>query len=320
MTIEKLDLNLFKVFEAVLRHRGVSGAARELHVTASAVSHALSRLRQAVGDELFVPGDQGMEPTPRARELAPGVREGLERISLAVNGRPFVAAQSLRTFRIAGTDYIAATILPPLIERMAAEAPNINLRIFPPNRLDVIRELDEGRLDCVIGWFADLPDRMCRTTVALDAETVVVRAGHPLTEGPVTKQRLLSFPHIVVELTGGETDTVDGFLDDRGVFRRVWIERLLIDGGGGDQGSVARVAVSLPHYGAVAPVLLVSDMVATLPRRFAEAAARAGGLVLLDLPYEPLAVPVEAVWHQRSERDQGIQWLLGLLTQPSPEG
>jgi DNA-binding transcriptional LysR family regulator len=315
VTIEKLDLNLFKVFEAVLRHRGVSGAARELHVTASAVSHALSRLRQAVGDELFVPGDSGMEPTPRARELAPGVRDGLERISLAVNGRPFVAAESVRAFRIAATDYVAITMLPRLVERLATEAPHVNLRVFPPNRLDVSRELDEGRLDFVVGWFRDLPDRMRRTTIAFDNEAIVVRAGHPLTQGPVTKARLLSYPHIVVEITGGETEAVDGFLDDRGVFRRVWIERLLIDGGGGDHGVIGRVAISVPHYGAVGPMLLVSDMVATLPRRFANAAAGQGHLVLLDLPYEPLAVPVEVVWHQRSDRDPGIQWLIGLLTQ-----
>jgi DNA-binding transcriptional LysR family regulator len=313
VTIERLDLNLFKVFEAVLRHRGVSGAARELHVTASAVSHALSRLRQAVGDELFVPGDAGMEPTPRARELAPGIREGLERISLAVNARPFVAGESMRTFRIAATDYVSTTILPHLIARLGSEAPEVNLRVFPSGRLDVIRELDDGRLDFVLGWFRDLPDRMRRRTIAFDNESIVVRAGHPLTQGPVTKARLFAFPHIVVELTGSEAEGVDGFLDERGVFRRVWIERLLIDTGNGDHGLTGRVAISVPHYGAVGPMLLVSDMVATLPRRFANAAARQGTLILLDLPYEPLAVPIEAVWHQRSERDPAIQWIIGLL-------
>ncbi len=313
MAIEKLDLNLFKVFEAVLRHRGVSGAARELHVTASAVSHALARLRQAIGDELFVPGESGMEPTPRARELAPGVRDGLERISLAVNARPFVAAESARTFRFAASDHTATTILPPLVRRIVRDAPNINLRVFPLSRLDVTRELDEGRLDFVIGWFRDLPERMRRSTVMIESEAIVVRAGHPLTQGPVTKARLLAFPHIVVEITGSETDATDGFLDDRGVLRRVWIERLLIETG--DEGLIGRVAVSVPHFAAVGPMLLVSDMVATLPRRLAITAAGQGTIVVLDLPYEPLAVPVEAVWHQRSDQDPGIQWLIDALTQ-----
>ncbi len=318
MAIEKLDLNLFKVFQAVLRHRSVSGAARELGVTASAVSHALSRLRQAMDDELFVSGETGMEPTPRARELAPGVHDGLQRISQAINGRPFVPSETPRTFRIAATDYVANTILPELVARMTAEAPYLNLNIFPPNRLDLVRELDEGRIDFVIGWFRELPERMRRTTVTIDSETIVVRAGHPLTQEAVTRTRLFAFPHIVVELTGSEPQPAevlagDGFIDDRGVSRRIWIERLLIETGGKDQGLIGRVAISVPYYGAVRPMLLVSDMVATLPRRLANAVAQQGDLVMLDLPYEPLVVPVEAVWHQRSDRDPGIQWLVALL-------
>jgi DNA-binding transcriptional LysR family regulator len=278
VTIQKLDLNLFKVFEAILRQGSVAGAARELKVTASAVSHALSRLRQTIGDELFVSGDTGMEPTPRARELAPAVREGLERINRAVSIKPFVASESTRTFRIAATDYIAITMLPLLVARMVKQAPNVNLSLFPLSRLDVTRALDEGQLDLVTGWFRDLPERMRRTTIAIDTETIVVRAGHPLTHGPITKARLLEFPHIVVELTGSEPNPIDGFLDDRGVFRRVWIERLLMETGA-DDGLIGRVAMSVPQYGAVGPMLMVTDMVATLPRRLATVAAGQGSLV-----------------------------------------
>jgi DNA-binding transcriptional LysR family regulator len=315
LTIKKVDLNLFKVFEAVLRHRGVSAASRELAVTPSAISHALSRLRLALGDELFVSGDTGMEPTPRARELAPSIRDGLERFSLAVGARPFIPAEAGRTFRIAATDHTSITILPHLVGRMATKAPHANLRVFPVGRLDVVRELDEGRLDLVIGWFRDLPDRMQRTIITEEYETIVVRAGHPLTQGEVTRQRLLAFPHIVVELTGSGDDGVDGFLDDRGVLRRVWIERLLIETDGTDDGPVGRVAVTVPHYGAVAPMLLVTDMVATLPRRLAKVVGERGTLVPVDLPYEPSVVAIEAVWHQRSDGDQGIQWLITELTQ-----
>jgi DNA-binding transcriptional LysR family regulator len=313
VTIEKLDLNLFKVFQAVLRHRSVSAASRELNVTSSAVSHALARLRQAIGDELFVSGESGMEPTPRARELAPGVSDGLERITRAISAQPFKASETHRTFRIAATDNFAITMLPRLVERMTSVSPQINLSIFPTTRLDVIRALDEGQIDFVVGWFRDLPERMRRATVAVEHETVVVRAGHPLTTGPVTRERLLAFPHIVVETTGGEAEPVDGYVDDRGAFRRVWIERLLMETEGTDRGLLGRVAISVPYHGAVAPLLLVSDMVATLPRRLANAAAAESRLVLLDLPYEPLAVSLEAVWHQRSDRDQGIRWLISLL-------
>jgi DNA-binding transcriptional LysR family regulator len=119
----------------------------------------------------------------------------------------------------------------------------------------------------------------------------------------------------VVELTGAAVEPVDGFLDDRGVFRRIWIERVLIEMGNQNEGLAGRVAVSVPYYAAVGPMLLVSDMVATLPRRLAEVVAKQQPLALLDLPYEPLTVPVEVVWHQRSDRDSGILWLISQLTQ-----
>jgi DNA-binding transcriptional LysR family regulator len=311
--MRRIDLNLFRVFEAVMQHRSVRGASQELGVTASAVSHALSRLRQTLGDELFVSGEAGMEPTRRALDLAPGIRDGLGKIDGAVSSKPFVPSEDLRTFRVAATDYVSVTILPHMVALLATLAPQIDLRVFPLSRTDVIRHLDDGRIDLVMGWFGDLPDRMRRATIAVEREAVVVRAGHPLTEGPVTMKRLFAFPHIVVELTGTEDGAVDGFLDDRGVLRRVWIERLLIDMTDEDQGLVGRVAVSVPYYAAVPPMVRATDMVATLPRSLARLAAEQGAVVMLDLPYEPLAVPIEMVWHQRADRDTGLQWLVSEL-------
>ncbi len=313
LAMRRIDLNLFRVFEAVMRHRSASGASRELGITASAVSHALSRLRQALGDELFVPGDTGMEPTPRALELAPDIRNGLGRIDRAVDARPFVPAEAVRSFSIAATDYIAVTVLPHIVGRLARVAPSIDLRVFPFNRVDAIRHLDGGRLDFAISWFAELPERMRRRTVIVEREAIVVRVGHPLTQGAVTKQRLFDFPHIVVELTGTEEQAEDGFLDDRGVWRRTWIERLLIEADGDAQGPVGRVAVCVPHYAAVPPMLCATDMVATLPHSLARRAVAQDALAMVELPYEPLAVPVEIVWHQRTDGDAGAQWLAAEL-------
>jgi DNA-binding transcriptional LysR family regulator len=137
--MRRIDLNLFRVFEAVLQHRSVSAASRELSVTPSAVSHALARLRDALGDELFVLGESGMEPTVRARELAPAVRDGLGRIETAVNSKPFIPSESSRTFRIASSDHIAVMILANVIGRVAKLAPDVNFRVFPFNRLDSCR-------------------------------------------------------------------------------------------------------------------------------------------------------------------------------------
>ncbi|WP_244434160.1 LysR family transcriptional regulator, partial [Azospirillum sp. B506] len=253
--IRRLDLNLLRVFETVMQHRSVIGASRELRITPSAVSHALARLRQALDDDLFIPGDSGMEPTARALQLSPGIADGLGRIADAMSTKVFVPSEAVRTFRIAATDYAAVAVLPRVVARIGPIAPQIDLRVFPLNRMDVVRQLDDGRVDFVIGWFADLPDRVRHTTLFQEAEAVVVRNGHPLTTGPVTRERLFEFPHIVVELTGSEEVAADGFIDDRGVSRRVWIERLILEAADGDKGLTGRVAVSVPHFAAVSPLL-----------------------------------------------------------------
>src|SRR5260370_22104197 len=112
-----IDLNLFGVFDAMMLHRSVRKASQILSVTPSAVSHALSRLRQSIGDELFIPGESGMQPTRRALELASAVRERLAKLELALTGTESVPPEALRTFRIGATVYACIAILPPLGQR-----------------------------------------------------------------------------------------------------------------------------------------------------------------------------------------------------------
>lgn len=274
------------------------------------MSHALSRLRLALGDDLFIFGETGMEPTARALQLAPGIRNGLGSLETAVESQTFVPSQALRTFRIAATDYAAVVILPRLVARLAVTAPQIDLRVFPANRLDVIRHLDDGRVDFVIGWFDDLPGHVRRTTVLEDEEAVVVRIGHPLTVGPLTKERLLAFPHVVVDLSGSEGQAIDGFHDERGVMRRVWVERLLLEANDNEDGLIGRVAISVPHYAAVPPLLCETDMVATLPKRLVQRIVAQMPLAMLDLPYHPLKVAIEMIWHQRAGQDPGMEWFV----------
>lgn len=308
LAVRRVDLNLFRVFETILRHRSVSAAARELNITASAVSHALARLRQLLGDQLFVAIDGVMTPTPRALELAPKVNEGLQRLAEAINSKTFDPKEATRTFRIAMSDYAAMTLLPLIIDQIGRTGPQINLRIFPASRLDLVEYLDSGQVEMAVGWFANLPGRMRRVPIFSETESLVVRTGHPLTSEPVTLSRLFAFPHVVVELSGSEERPTDGFFDEQGVERRIWIERLLLEMEDRDDGLIGRVALSLPHYSAVADVVSHSDMIATLPQSIALREVARGPLVMLDLPYEPLRVTVETIWHQRSDQDAGLQW------------
>ena len=310
--IGEFDLNLLRVFDSVMQHGSVSTAGRRLGITASAVSHALARLRRVLGDELFVFSEGGMEPTPHARDLSPIIRGVLAQIGEVLSARPFDPTATARTFRIGASDYAGVVIVPKVVACLAREAPRVDLRVFPENRIDAERHLDEGRVALAIGWFGDVPEHMRRMTILTEHEAVVVRAGHPLTQAPPTLEGLLAFPHVVVELIGGHEGQSDGFFEDRGVHRRVWIERLVAE-----KGTVRdvppRVAVTVPHYAAVPPIVEGTDLVATLPLRLALGAAKHGRLVILDLPYEPLTVSVEALWHRSGDRDPGLQWLLGRI-------
>lgn len=310
MGVRTIDLNLLRVFQALMLHRSAAAAAKELGVTSSAVSHALARLRKVLKNELFVAGPSGMEPTPFAMEIAPEINGGMGRIFEALEPKDFVPGEMDRTFSIGTSDFLATTVIAPCIVRLAKEAPLTNFRLFPAGRLDLARCLDGGRIDLALGWFGDIPQHLKRCVVLVEEEALVVRNKHPLTKGILTRERLFEYPHVVVELTGSEEKSSSGFLDERNVERRNWIERLLIETDDEGKGLVGRVAVTVPYFAAAGPIVQHTEMVATLPRSFAKVIARQHGLTILDLPYEPLKVAVEAVWHERSDHDRGLQWLL----------
>ena len=313
MHLRMIDLNLFRVFDAIMLQRSVRKASEVLAVTPSAVSHALSRLRQSIGDELFIPTDTGMQPTRRALDLASAVREGLEKLELALTGKESVPAEAPRTFRIGATDYVCMVILPSLVKRLAKSAPNVDLRVFSSNRIDVVRQLERGRADLVIGSFNKLPAGISRSRLLREDEVIAVRTGHPLTRGRMTKERLVEFPQVVVE-PPKENET-DGYADGHGAGRGVWIERALQEFQVGKIDLMGRMTVCVPNFAAMAPFLQLSDMVATLPRRLALWAAAHAPLSLLDPPYPSLAVDIEMLWDQGTDEDQGLQWLVNELAE-----
>ncbi|GAB0113367.1 LysR family transcriptional regulator [Acidisoma sp. C75] len=313
MRLRQVDLNLLNVFDAVMRHRSVTEAAGELALSPSAVSHALGRLRLALKDDLFIRDERGMTPTARAMELAATVRDGLALLERALAPPPFRPEQAARSFRIAAGDYTCTFMLPALVRRLRQSAPAIDLRIIPVSRPDIGRLLNAGTVDLVLGWFEKLPADFHRRLLLRESGGIVVRAGHPLAQGPLTLERVAQFPHAVVDLTADQEARHDGFLDDRGLVRRVWMERLILHARetGAPQ---PRVALSVPHFTALPFMLADTDLVATMPWRMARWAAKNQGLVFLGpLLGGPDYVEIEMVWHRRSEADAGLQWLASTL-------
>jgi DNA-binding transcriptional LysR family regulator len=313
--LRMIDLNLFRVFDAMMLHRSVRKASQLLSVTPSAVSHALSRLRQSIGDELFIPAESGMQPTQRALQLAPGVREGLEKLERALTRKDAVPAEAPRTFRVGATDYPCMVLLPSLVKRLAKSAPKVDLRVFPSNHIELVQQLEKGRADLVIGSFTVLPAGIRRRRLLREDEVITVRTGHPLTRGRMTKERLLEFPHVVVEPAGTRESVTDGFSDEARNNKRVSVERALYEFQNGRIGPGGRAAVCVPNFAAVAPFLQLSDMVAMLPRRLALWAAAHAPLALLDPPYRSITIEIEMLWVEGADQDEGLQWLLNELVE-----
>jgi DNA-binding transcriptional LysR family regulator len=307
--LRTIDLNLFRVFDAVMLHRSVRKASQMLSVTPSAVSHALSRLRQSIGDELFISTESGMQPTRRALELASAVREGLEKIELALIRKDPAPAEVRRIFRIGATDYPCMVVLPSLVKRLAKSAPNVDLRVLPSNRIDLVQQLEKGQTDLVIGSFTQLPAGIRRSRLLREDEVITVRTGHPLTRGRLTKEQLLEFPRIVVEPTGTMDNPTDGFSDEDRNGKRASVESAWYEFQHERIGPAGHAVVCVPTFGAVAPFLQLSDMVAMLPRRLALWAAAHAPVALLDPPYKSITMEIEMLWAERADKDGGLRWL-----------
>jgi DNA-binding transcriptional LysR family regulator len=198
-----LDLNLLRVFDEVMAERSLTRAARNLALTQPAVSNALRRLRDTLGDELVRRSGQGMEPTPRALALWPAVRDALRQLQQSLAPSRFDPAQADTTFVLAMADATAAELVPKLVDIIEAEAPGVSLRVVPLATRDPRKLLDEELVDLAVGYFpavvADLTARaqvgkaVAFTTQRLyDGEYVcVMRSGHPAGQRPAHAEPLL---------------------------------------------------------------------------------------------------------------------------------
>ncbi|MGK6323717.1 LysR family transcriptional regulator [Sphingomonas sp. DT-51] len=295
------ELRLLRVLDTLLENRSVTRAAASLGLTASAVSHSLRELRELFGDQLLIRIGGNMQPTPRALALEPALRQGLAELRrVLTTSEDFEPATSVRSFSLAGPDYVLFTRLPELVARMKAEAPNIDFR-FTTLHAQLPQALSSGQLDAVIaGAEAEtalaLDRDMMRSRIISEEFCCIVRAGHPLAlAGQLDLDSYASAAHVLISTTGGDRGIADEALAEHGLTRRV--------------------ALTLPSFAAAAGFVAASDMIATVP----EAIARAGearGLVVILKP--PLAMPRSDAylwWHPRFQNDNAHSWWRAALTQ-----
>jgi DNA-binding transcriptional LysR family regulator len=313
-----LDLNLLRVFDAMAEEANVTRAGARLGLTQSAVSHALGRLRHLLQDELFVRGPDGMQPTARAQEIAPRLRQGLHQLQVALTPAAFVPAETRRRFTIAAGPYICTTLIPAAMALIGREAPGAELRLrqLGPGVGD---DLQTGRVDLAIGGFGAAGSRFEKETLFHETTVWVLRADHPAARsGKLTLEALAKLPHAI--LAGAEEDRmIDGRVSEGGLERRVaWA-----DDGALEKALSGRVTrtISLTTQDAISALAVASrtDMAALAPRRLASAFAEQYGLKLFEPPYRSPPSTIEAIWRRDLTESAPIDWLRGRLRAAAAE-
>ena len=294
--LARIDLNLLVLFEAVLEERHVGRAAARLHVSPSAVSHGLNRLRQLMKDPLFLRQPKGVAATERARLLAAPIAEILERTRQVIErAEAFDPRRSVRRFMIGAPDALTAVLLPGLLAELRREAPGIDLgvRNLVGNFEASFSELDQHTLDVALLPVREAPGRFTARTLFEQEDFVVVRrAGHPIGR-KLTLARYCAAPHVMVSVSGDPHGLVDRELAKHGASRRV--------------------ALTVSNFMQALATVAQSDLVCAMPRRFVTQYAGYYGVVSCEMPFPIMSEPVLAVVPQAATRDAGLAWLLELL-------
>ena len=296
-----LDLNLLRVFDQVMAERNLTRAARNLSMTQPAVSNALNRLRDALGDKLVSRSGYGVEPTPRAVALWPTIAEALRQLENSIAPGEFIASEATNTFTLAMADATAAELMPGVVGIMERDAPGVTLRVVPLTTRDPRRLVDEGSVDLAVGFFpavlADLTAQaQAGTLAAFDHQRLydgryvcVMRRDHPMARGPLTLKRFCSARHLLVSFSGRPYGFIDEALASLGQQRRV--------------------VMTVNQFFTAGRVVSGSDLLTVLPEHFIATTGRAHELMQRELPFEVPPVHVDALWHRRQGQRGDHAWL-----------
>ena len=310
----QLDLNLLRVFDALLDERNVTRAGARLGLSQSAVSHALGRLRQLLGDELFVRRSSGMDPTPRALEIGPALHTALLQMQTALAPAGFDPAVSERRFSISAGPYGCAVLIPQVVRLLGQKAPGATLQVTPYGA-GTVEALDTGRVDAALSG-QDAPSRRFRFQKLFDETMVwIVRKGHPLADAVLTLDRLRDNPHILVS---GFEDPFDAEAAPGGPglkYRRGWDRQESQPSELARRTPPRKVAVIAPDSVSALAIALRSDMAALVPRRLAEGKGAEGRIAILPPVQPPFTLEIGAVFREDRLVDPAVAWLSRILAE-----
>lgn len=274
-------------------------AAQRLSITQPAVSNALKRLRESVGEDLLTRVPHGVKPTPYAEKLWPEVRAALTRLREAFDPTQFNPQRDSASFRLAMADATAVTLLPALVTQIEKSQALVNLRVVPLTTRDPRAMLERGEVDVAVGYFPEAVAALVAedsTAPTLhherlhDSEYVcVMRRGHPLAERELTLDAFCSANHLLVTFSGRAHGFVDEALTSLGRSRRIML--------------------TVNQFFTAGRVVSQSDLLTVLPASFVGATGYKHQIVERPLPLRLERIHVEVLWHLRHEQNSAHQWL-----------
>ncbi len=291
MDLHGIDLNLLVAFDALMAERSVTRAGTRIGRTQPAMSAALARLRSLFGDELFVRGPSGLQPTPRAVDLAEPLGRALADIqrTLAFT-QAFDPRSSAMSFNLGLSEHPTFVLLPRLVERLRDVAPGIVLRVRSfIARDDAVAMLDAGEVDLAVGVPPTTATGRILTRPLYEERFVcIVRHGHPAVGATWDMATFLGLSHLLVSPENEGFGHVDAALSKRGLKRRL--------------------ALTLPQMHAAPELIVRSDMAATLLRGVVAASAHTAALHVLDPPLELDPIAFVLSWHRRNDGHPAQRW------------
>jgi DNA-binding transcriptional LysR family regulator len=288
VSLSQIDLNLLVVLELVLAERSVARAARRLHVTPSAISNALARLRHALGDPLVIRSGRGVVATPRAAALVPGLSRALRDLERAVHGETFDPASTTAQFTLAIADASQLVQVPRLAADFGRTMPRAKLRIVGIDTFLSSGGLAGTEVDVAIAAMEDKAPAVQVETLYNERSLLVARRGHPLAGAVVSKRQLGSLRHVDVQVAPGR-----GYRGLASAYARVRIAR--------------DVALVVPSFLAAAAIVAETDFVATLPESLVLRFGSSFGIHELRASAPRISIAIKLAWHDRTEHDAAMK-------------
>ena len=296
-----LDLNLLRVFDEVMAEKSLTKAARNLSITQPAVSNALRRLRETLGDDLVRREGHGIAPTPFALMLWPNVRQALDQLQSALVPQQFIPTEARNAFVLAMADATAAELMGGLGQALEHHAPKVSIRVLPLTTRDPRNMLNEGTADLALGYFpAVLADLTAKAqsgeAVAYEHHRLydgeyacIMRRDHPLAQKNITLDEFCNARHLLVSFSGRPYGFIDEALTSIGRHRRV--------------------VMTVNQFFTAGRVVVNSDLLTVLPKHFVPTTGIADELFMCDLPFKVPTLHVDALWHRRKHAQSDHVWL-----------